>query len=68
MKELNNIEIGFIADVLDIRLMANKSFLDTGWKDALEKETLNISELEHSMNETHEENKILKSILAKLEG
>lgn len=68
MKELNNIEIGFIADMLDIRLMANKSFLDTGWKDALKKETLNISELEHSMNETHEENKILKSIFAKLEG
>ena len=68
MKELNNIEIGFMADMLELQLMANKSFLDTGWKDALKKETLNISELEHSMNETHEENKILKNILTKLEG
>jgi len=58
MKELNNIEIGFIADKLDLDLISNEMFIK------------NIKSHEDGIAiiETQEEIKMLKNILTKLEG
>tara|TARA_R110002049_G_scaffold25_1_gene164 strand:- start:898 stop:1083 length:186 start_codon:yes stop_codon:yes gene_type:complete len=61
MKELNNIEIGFIADKLDLDLISNEIFLRG--------DTVNQSSCDPIAHiEAKEEIKIIKSILAKLEG
>jgi len=58
MKELNNIEIGFIADKLNLDLINNEMFIK------------NIKSHEDGIAiiETREEIKMLKNILTKLEG
>ena len=62
MEELNNIEIGFIADKLDLDLISNEMFIKG---DNVDNDTW-CDPIAHI--ETQEEIKMIKNILAKLEG